>query len=101
MTFCTRYALYELLVMPFGLINAPTVTIDLMSRIFQPYLDQLVVFVDDILIHSVSEEEHEKHLRIVLQVLGITRCTPKVKMSILNEGDDVLVSSCLSKRNSC
>ena len=52
--------------MPFGLKNAPTAFIDLMHRVFQPYLDQfVVVFVDDILIYSKSEEEHEGHLRIV------------------------------------
>ena len=56
--------------MPFGLKNAPTTFIDLMYRVFQPYLDQFfMVFVDDILIYSKSEEEHEGHLRIVLQVL--------------------------------
>ena len=56
--------------MPFGLTNAPTAFMDLMHRIFQPYLDQfVVVFVDDILIYSQSEWEHEYHLRIVLQLL--------------------------------
>ena len=56
--------------MPFGLENAPMTFIDLMHRVFQPYLDQfIVVFVDDILIHSKSEEDHEGHLRIVLQTL--------------------------------
>ena len=56
--------------MPFGLTNAPTSFIDLMHRIFQTYLDQfVVVFVDDILIYSQSEWEHEYHLRIVLQLL--------------------------------
>ena len=55
--------------MPFGLTNGPTTFIDLMHRVFQPYLDQfVVVFVDDILI-SQSEWEHEYHLRIVLQLL--------------------------------
>ena len=53
--------------MPFGLTNASTAFMDLMHRVFQPYLDQfLVVFVDDILIYSRSKEEHEDHLRIVL-----------------------------------
>ena len=56
--------------MPFELMNAPAAFIDLMYRIFQPYLDQfVVVFVDDILIYSQSEWEHEYHLRIVLQLL--------------------------------
>ena len=56
--------------MPFGLTNAPTTFMDLMNRVFQPYLDQfMVVFVDDILIYSQSEVEHEDPLRIVLQLL--------------------------------
>ena len=55
---------------PLGLTNAPTAFMDLMHRVFQPYLDQfVVVFVDDILIYSQSEWELECHLRIVLQLL--------------------------------
>ena len=56
--------------MPFGLTNALVAFMDLMHRVFQPYLDQfVVVFVDDILIYSQSEWEHEYHLRIVLLLL--------------------------------
>ena len=56
--------------MPSGLMNAPAAFMDLMLRVFQPYLDQfVVVFEDDILIYSQSEWEHEHHLRIVLQLL--------------------------------
>ena len=68
--FRTRYGHFEFTVMPFGLTNAPTAFMDLMHRVFQPYLDQfVVVFVNDILIYSQSEEEHEDHLRVVLQLL--------------------------------
>ena len=69
-TFRTRYGHFEFTVMPFGCTNAPAAFMDLMHRVFQPYLDQfIVVFVDDILIYSQSEWEHEYHLRIVLQLL--------------------------------
>ena len=69
-TFRTHYGHFEFTVMLFGLTNAPTAFMDLMLRVFQPYLDQfVVVFVDDILIYSQSEWEHEYHLRIVLQLL--------------------------------
>ena len=68
--FRTHYGHFEFTVMPFGLTNAPEAFMDLVHRIFQPYLDQfVVVFVDGILIYSQSEWEHEYHLRIVLQLL--------------------------------
>ena len=56
--------------MPFGLTNAPVAFMDIMHKVFQPYLDQfVVVFMDDILVYSQSKEEHEDPLRIVLQAL--------------------------------
>jgi hypothetical protein len=68
--FCTRYGLYEYTVMSFGQTNAPTYFMYLMNKVFMEYLDKfVVVFIDDILIFSKMEEEHEKHLRMVLEKL--------------------------------
>ncbi|KAL0551923.1 hypothetical protein IC582_011016 [Cucumis melo] len=68
--FRSRYGHYEFIVMSFGLTNAPAVFMDLMNRVFREFLDTFViVFIDDILIYSKTEAEHEKHLRMVLQTL--------------------------------
>ncbi|GKC47330.1 putative reverse transcriptase domain-containing protein [Tanacetum coccineum] len=68
--FRTRYGHYEFQVMPFGLTNAPTVFMDLMNRVCRPYLDKfMIVFIDDILIYSKTKEEHDAHLRLILELL--------------------------------
>jgi hypothetical protein len=69
-TFSTRYGLYEFTVMSFGLTNAPAYFMNLMNMVFMEYLDKfIVVFIEDILIYSKNDSEHEEHLRMVLQKL--------------------------------
>ena len=78
-TFRTRYGHYKFLVMPFGLTNAPATFMDLMNRVFRPYLDQfVVVFIDDILVYSKDEQEHEQHLNIVQQTLREKKLYAKI-----------------------
>ncbi|GJZ91008.1 putative reverse transcriptase domain-containing protein [Tanacetum coccineum] len=68
--FRTRYGHFEFQVMLFGLTNAPDVFMDLMNRVCKPYLDKFViVFIDDILVYSKDEQEHGKHLKIILELL--------------------------------
>nr|GEZ40044.1 reverse transcriptase domain-containing protein [Tanacetum cinerariifolium] len=70
--FSTRYEHFEFMVMPFGLTNAPVVFMDLMNRVYRRYLDKFViVFIDNILIHSKTQEEHVEHLKHVINGNGI------------------------------
>ena len=78
--FRTRYGHYEFLVMSFGLTNTPAVFMDLMNRVFHEFLDKfVVVFIDDILIYSKSETEHEEHLKLVLGTLRDKQLFAKLK----------------------
>jgi hypothetical protein len=66
--FRTRYGIYEYTMMSFRLTNAQAYFMYLMNKVFMEYLDKfVVVFIDDILIFSKTEEEHGKHLRMVLE----------------------------------
>jgi len=78
--FRTGYGHYEFTVMPFGLTNAPAAFMDLMNRVFRPYLDQFIlVFIDDIFIYSKDREEHADHLWTVLQALREHQLYDKLK----------------------
>ncbi|GKF61508.1 putative reverse transcriptase domain-containing protein, partial [Tanacetum coccineum] len=67
--------------MPFGLTNAPAVYMDLMNRVCRPYLDKFViVFIDDVLIYSKTQEDHVEHLRIVLELLRKEKLYAKLKL---------------------
>ena len=69
-TFRTSYGHYEFLVMSFGLPNAPMTLMDLMNHVFQLYIDRfVVVFIDDIFVYSKDREDHDTHLRVVLETL--------------------------------
>ena len=68
--FQTRYGHYEFVVMPFGLTNAPAAFMDLMNHVCRPMMDRsVIVFIDDILVYSKTQEEHVEHLREVLETL--------------------------------
>ncbi|GJS21087.1 putative reverse transcriptase domain-containing protein [Tanacetum coccineum] len=76
--FRTRYGNYEFIVMPFGLTNAPAIFMDLINRVCRPMLDKsIIVIIDDILVYSKSKEEHEVHLREVLETLRKERLYAK------------------------
>jgi hypothetical protein len=70
MVFITQYGLYEYIVMSFGLTNPPAYFMYLMKKVFMEYLDKfVVVFINDILVYSMNEEEHAEHLHMVLHQL--------------------------------
>jgi hypothetical protein len=76
--FVTRYGQFEFTVMSFGLTNAPAYFMNLMNKIFMDELDKfVVVFIDDILVYSKSIQEHEQHLRVVLEKLRVHRLYAK------------------------
>ncbi|GJR04092.1 putative reverse transcriptase domain-containing protein [Tanacetum coccineum] len=90
--FRTRYGHFESTVMPFGLTNAPTVFMDLMNRVCKPYIGRFViVFIDDILAYSKSKEEHQVHLKFMLELLRKEKLYAKFsKCKEWNSGDDQL-----------
>nr|GEX34207.1 retrotransposon protein, putative, Ty3-gypsy subclass [Tanacetum cinerariifolium] len=86
--FRTRYGHFKFQVMPFGLTNAPAVFMDLMNRVCKPYLDKfIIVSIDDILVYSKDEEEHGKHLKIIVSCLRRRDCTPSFQSVILARFD--------------
>nr|GEU93046.1 retrovirus-related Pol polyprotein from transposon TNT 1-94 [Tanacetum cinerariifolium] len=88
----TRYGHFEFQVMPFGLTNAPDVFMDLMNRLCKPYLDKFViVFIDDILAYSNDEEEHGRHLKIILELVKKERLYAKFSKSLPEGMEDFVV----------
>lgn len=78
--FQIRYGHYKFLVIPFGLTNAPTKFMDMMNQVFEDYLDQfMIIFVDNILVYSHSKIEHERYLRLVLDILREKKLYSKFK----------------------
>ena len=68
--FCTHFGHYKFSMIPFGLTNALTTFMTLMDSVLWPYLEKfMIVFLDDILIYSASEEEHLEHLKLVFELL--------------------------------
>ncbi|GKD07404.1 retrotransposon protein, putative, ty3-gypsy subclass, partial [Tanacetum coccineum] len=93
--FRTSYGHYKFQVMPSGLTNAPEVFIDLMNRVWKPYLDKFVIMsIDDILIYSKSKEEHAEHLKLILELLKkeelpMTKLTQKSMKFKLEEKEEM------------
>ena len=77
-TFRTLYGHYNFVVMPFGLTNALVAFVDLMNQVCRPLLDQsVIVFIDDILVYSMTKEQYKEHLREVLETLRRERLYAK------------------------
>jgi hypothetical protein len=97
-TFRTRYGHYELTVVPFGLLNSTTVFMCLMNGVFRKYLDKFVIaFLHGILFYSKSEEEHEHHLRMVLQFLREHRFYVKLSKCVFYQNKIHYLGHIISK----
>ncbi|GJR90930.1 putative reverse transcriptase domain-containing protein [Tanacetum coccineum] len=93
--FRTRYGHYVFQVMPFGLTNAPAVFMDLMNLVCKPYLDKfIIVFIDDILIYSKDKEEHEEHLKAILELLKKEELYANTPVLALPQGADNFIVYC-------
>ncbi|GJX43557.1 putative reverse transcriptase domain-containing protein [Tanacetum coccineum] len=100
--FRTRYGHFEFTVMPFGLTNAPAIFMDLMNRVCKPYLDKFViVFIDDILIYSKSEKDHEHHLRTILDLLKKEKLFAKSQCVNSGERSPSILGACVLIRRLC
>ncbi|GJY17529.1 putative reverse transcriptase domain-containing protein [Tanacetum coccineum] len=100
--FRTRYGHYEFQVMPFGLTNAPAVFMDLMNRVCKPYLDKFViVFIDDILIYSKNNQEHEEHLKTILELLKKEELYAKFSSAIFGIPKVQVLGLCSIVKYSC
>jgi hypothetical protein len=98
-TFKMRFGHYEFIVLPFGLTNAPGVFMSLMNGVFHEYLDKFVqVFIDDILIYSRMMEEHDEHLRLVLQCLRENKLYGKLSKCSFYQSKDSLFRACYLRR---
>nr|GEV90593.1 putative reverse transcriptase domain-containing protein [Tanacetum cinerariifolium] len=97
--FRTRYGHYEFQVMPFGLTNAPTIFMDLLNRVYKPYLDKvMIVFIDDILIYSKNKKEHKEHLRFIKIAKPMTKLTQKSVKFDWSEKADAAFSAVEEKK---